>query len=101
MKNPEGYVADPRKGGLHTRGAAVDLTLVYLENLGEVEMPTAFDDFTRRAHVDYNNLPDNQKKNRELLRSVMEKYGFDVNPYEWWHFNHKLLPVFTNGYRFC
>src|SRR3546814_12850689 len=35
------YVADPRKGGPHTRGAAVDLTL--LRDGAPLDMGTAFD----------------------------------------------------------
>ncbi|CAD5909701.1 D-alanyl-D-alanine dipeptidase [Planktothrix rubescens] len=43
------YVANPAKGSRHNRGAAVDLTLVDLHTGAELEMPTAFDDFTDKA----------------------------------------------------
>ncbi len=47
------YVANPAKGSRHNRGAAVDLTLVDLHTGAELEMPTAFDDFTDKAARDY------------------------------------------------
>ena len=42
----ERYVSDPRKGGRHTRGTAVDVTLIDLKTGKEIDMPTLFDDFT-------------------------------------------------------
>src|SRR5215831_5385582 len=48
------YVADPkdRIGSLHTRGVAVDVTLVDLAGR-EVKMPTEFDNFTPAAMLYY------------------------------------------------
>ena len=82
----ERYVSDPRKGGLHTRGTAVDATLVD-ENGKELPMPTAFDDFSEKAHANYAGASFEQLRNRDLLRTVMEKHGFSVAETEWWHFN--------------
>ncbi|MHA1838932.1 MAG: M15 family metallopeptidase, partial [Candidatus Ranarchaeia archaeon] len=42
IPNPD-FVADPRLGSRHNRGAAVDVTLVNLETGQEVLMPTKFD----------------------------------------------------------
>jgi len=82
----ENYVANPAKGSRHNRGAAVDITLVRSDG-SEVEMPTPFDDFTEKAHLNYAHLPDSVRRNRELLVSVMEKHGFKSLPTEWWHFD--------------
>ena len=30
-----------------------------------------------------------ERERRALLRRVMEKEGFTVNPTEWWHFDYK------------
>src|SRR5579885_233016 len=49
----ERYVANPKKGSRHNRGAAVDLTIVYADSGKELLMPTAIDDFTEKAHADY------------------------------------------------
>lgn len=81
-----GYVADPAKGGNHNRGAAVDLTLVTLAG-AEVEMPTAFDSFTRAAHHGYAGGTAESRRNRERLRRAMEGAGFRRNRMEWWHYD--------------
>ena len=85
----ERYVSNPRKGGRHTRGTAVDVTLVDLKTGKKLEMPTDFDDFTDKAwrsNVDCSLVA---RKNRQLLQDVMEKHGFEGMPYEWWHFDYK------------
>ena len=84
----EHYVADPKKGSRHNRGCAVDVTCVKLDGT-EILMPTDFDDFTERAHSDYMQLPAEAVKNRALLRTLMERYGFTVLVTEWWHFDYK------------
>jgi D-alanyl-D-alanine dipeptidase len=84
----ERYVADPRKGSRHNRGSAVDVTLVDSKG-NELQMPTAFDDFTPRAHHDYMNLPEGAIRNRVLLKRVMEKAGFSPLPEEWWHYDDR------------
>ncbi len=83
----EKYVADPKKGSRHNRGAAVDVTLVDLKSGKELAMPTGFDDFTPKAAADYADLPPEKIRNRKLLRDVMTKNGFEVLPSEWWHFD--------------
>lgn len=84
----ERYVSNPAKNkGRHTRGTAVDLTLIY-SNGTELEMPTGFDDFTERAHSDFMDLPENVIANRNLLQTIMEKQGFKQLPFEWWHFDY-------------
>jgi D-alanyl-D-alanine dipeptidase len=82
----ERYVSDPRKGGRHTRGTAVDLTLV-TKNGQELLMPTAFDDFSGKASCDYMDAPVEAIKNRDLLRKIMEKHGFVGLVNLWWHFD--------------
>jgi D-alanyl-D-alanine dipeptidase len=83
----ERYVMNPAKNkGRHTRGTAIDLTLID-QNGNELEMPSAFDDFTELAHSDYESISSEARHNRQLLKSVMEKYGFVQFPFEWWHFD--------------
>ena len=86
IKNPD-FVADPSKGSRHNRGAAVDLTIVGLASGVEVEMPTPYDDFTERARADYPNRPPAALTNRQTLRDVMTRNGFQPLPSEWWHFD--------------
>ncbi len=82
----ERYVADPAKGSSHNRGAAVDVTLVDAFG-GELFMPTGFDDFSEKAHYDYQELTQEQLHNRTLLAESMERQGFVSLPTEWWHFS--------------
>lgn len=83
----ERYAANPNKGSGHNRGAAVDVSLVNLASKEELLMPTKFDDFTERAHHSYTNLSKDVLVNRQLLKSVMEKYGFVALETEWWHYS--------------
>ncbi len=87
MPDPR-YVANPQRGSNHNRGAAVDVTLVDL-NGNELEMPTEFDDFSRRASSDYPFVSDPVKKNRTILQDAMQAQGFQAISSEWWHFNDK------------
>lgn len=81
------YVSDPAFGGRHTRGAAVDVTLVDIETGQELAMPTKFDDFSVKAHRDYTKLDNKTKKNVTLLEKIMIKHGFVGLRTEWWHFD--------------
>ena len=80
------YVADPKKGSLHNRGAAVDLTIVD-KNGKELEMPTPFDWLSHEAHLDFMDLPAQTIVNRKFLGNLMVKHGFTLLQKEWWHFN--------------
>jgi D-alanyl-D-alanine dipeptidase len=79
------YVAKPSANSLHPKGLAVDITLV--DSTGrELDMPSKFDDFSVKAHIDYEGATDRQKSNRALLIDIMERSGFRVNKTEWWHY---------------
>jgi len=82
------YAADPRHGSGHNRGLSVDLSLYDLKTGRPLPMPTAFDDFTLKAHQDYNNLPENVLKNSALLKKAMTEGGFTPLRTEWWHFSY-------------
>lgn len=82
------FVSDPDGSrGKHTRGTAVDVTLV--DALGnELAMPSRFDELTERAYRTYAGGSDVALRNRRLLETVMEKHGFEPFAYEWWHFDY-------------
>lgn len=82
----EKYIAPPSKGSRHNRGAAVDLTLVDKEGR-ELRMPTDFDDFSIKAHRNFERLPKDVIHNRQLLESIMCQHGFVPLATEWWHFD--------------
>ena len=81
------FVADPKKGSKHNRGCAVDLSLIDLKTGKELDMPTGFDSFSKKAGAEYADLPKEELANRELLKSVMETHGFKVIKTEWWHYD--------------
>ena len=81
------YVTPPAKGSMHSRGLAVDLTLVDSDGK-ELNMGTPFDFFGEEAHYNYNHS-DAIKRNRWILKSTMEKYGFGGIRTEWWHFSYR------------
>ena len=84
----EGYIANPAKGSNHNRGAAVDLTLVDLKG-NELPMPSAYDEFSERAHRNYAGGTPQELENREILQEAMETEGFVGLSTEWWHFDDK------------
>lgn len=55
----------------------------------EVEMPTAFDDFTERAWRSSNDFPYRCQVNRRYLEETMKAHGFIGLPQEWWHFDYQ------------
>ncbi|MEY4432387.1 MAG: hypothetical protein RLZZ44_517 [Bacteroidota bacterium] len=87
VSNPE-YVADPAKGSIHNRGGAVDITLV--DSTGQaIDMGTPFDFFGPEASHLYENLSEEVKQNRALLKKIMRKCNFISFDSEWWHYNLK------------
>ncbi|HJS50870.1 MAG TPA: M15 family metallopeptidase [Pyrinomonadaceae bacterium] len=83
------FVADPAKGSKHNRGCAVDLGIFDLKTGAAVPMPSGYDEFTERASPNYKGGTEEERRNRDLLRSLMEAEGYTVNPDEWWHFDYK------------
>jgi len=85
----EDFAASPKTGSRHNRGCAIDLGLYDLKTGELLEMPTVFDEFTPKAGHGYQELPLSVRANRALLRSVMEKHGFQVLESEWWHYDFR------------
>ena len=109
----KGFLA--RKSG-HSRGSTVDLTIVpvpvpeqesYVEGQqlyechlpveqrfkdNSLDMGTGFDCFHERAATYSKQLTPQQQANRQLLKTLMEKYGFKNYSKEWWHFTLRNEP---------
>ena len=83
-----GYVA--AKSG-HSRGSTIDLTIIKKDG-SFVDMGGTFDLFDEISHSDYDNLTNEQKNNRAILRDAMLKAGFKGLDSEWWHFTLKNEP---------
>ncbi len=82
------YVASPWSGSRHNRGCALDMTLVDLKTGNELAMPTPYDSAVKESWANAPVKDKNALKNRELMKAVMAKNGFTVEPSEWWHYNY-------------
>lgn len=94
------YLSNPKYGSNHNRGAAVDITMVD-KNGTEVLMPSSFDEFSERAHINYMKTSRKAIANRELLAKAMVQSGFKRIRTEWWHFDDlkcKLYPIQNIGF---
>lgn len=101
-----GYVA---KKSSHSRGSTVDLTIMalgakpqpyhdgqklasciapYVQRFDDagIDMGTGYDCLDELAHNDNHNISIVAYNHRQILKTVMEKYGFAPYSQEWWHF---------------
>lgn len=81
----------------HSTGAAVDLTIRFIDTKQHLEMGSMFDDTSERSHVNILEKKDKEEmsfteeealKNRRLLFNIMNEIGFSSHPKEWWHFSY-------------
>ncbi|ALJ04621.1 peptidase M15 [Pseudalgibacter alginicilyticus] len=79
----EGYIAS-RSG--HSKGSTVDVTIIDGNTGNDLDMGSRFDFFGQESWVYYDGINKIQKANRQLLQSIMKKYGFRNYSKEWWHF---------------
>ncbi len=82
--NPD-YIADPKKGSNHTRGVAVDLTLIGPDGQA-LDMGTPVDTMSPASHHFHEAHPAAVQINRMRLLTVMLEAGFVHHPREWWHY---------------
>lgn len=80
----KGYIA---KQSSHSRGSAIDLTLLDMRTGKELDMGSPFDLFSSASHPDYMGISEEQYENRMLLQKVMVRNGFKPIDCEWWHFS--------------
>ncbi len=79
----KGYIA---KQSSHSRGSAVDLTLLDMKTGKELDMGSPFDLFSEVSHPDCRSITDEQYENRMTLQRAMIRNGFAPLECEWWHF---------------
>lgn len=84
-----GYIATRSS---HSKGSAVDLTLFDLSTGRDLDMGTGFDYFGDLSHTDNLDVTAGQRKNRYLLKGLMEAQGFKNFSQEWWHYSYKPEP---------
>jgi D-alanyl-D-alanine dipeptidase len=92
----EEFVSHPQTGKrCHCRGIAVDLTLLDDKDV-ELDMFTGFDSFEKTSHHDHPDVSCVAARNREMLRSIMHRAGFEELQTEWWHYqlpNYEDYPI--------
>lgn len=78
-----GYIA---KLSSHSRGSAVDVTLLDMKSGRELDMGSPFDLFDEISHPDFRGITEEQYENRMILQRAMRRGGFLPLDCEWWHF---------------
>lgn len=97
--DPE-FLADPKGGSTHSRGVAVDLTLI--DGNGQaLDMGTGFDAFTPLSHHGNQQISTEAQKNRFLLQGIMTTAGWAFYASEWWHYQlfgaHTRFPLLSDS----
>jgi D-alanyl-D-alanine dipeptidase len=80
------FFADPRRGSPHSRGVAVDLTLVDSATGGALDMGTGFDAMTPLSYHGSTELSPGVQRSRLILLGLMSAAGWDFYSKEWWHY---------------
>ncbi|MDM3180984.1 D-alanyl-D-alanine dipeptidase [Citrobacter sp. Cf108] len=79
------YVVDVAIGSNHSRGTAIDVTL--MDDRGHLlDMGAGFDEMHDRSHAWHPSVPPAAQRNRLLLNTIMFGGGFVGINSEWWHF---------------
>ena len=78
------FITPPSKGSPHSRGVAIDLTLV--RNNKNLDMGTPFDSFSKKSYHGNTLINSNAQKNRIILLGIMTLAGWDFYKNEWWHY---------------
>ena len=84
----------------HSRGSSVDLTIIHLigEKAGEeIDMGSSWDYFGEKSSISSTKINLIQRKNRIILKNLMQMFGFLPYEKEWWHFTIQKEP-FPNKY---
>jgi len=95
----EDFIANPKKGSPHSRGVAIDLTLINKNNY-ELDMGTSFDNFSSKSFHGNTKISKEAQKNRYILLGIMLAGGWDFYKKEWWHyqlFNSKKYKLIKNN----
>ena len=93
------YIADVKIGSNHSRGTAIDLTLLDAGGPA-LDMGTGFDNMTAASAHFAADLPQTVQRNRLLLLGIMQAAGFTHIPSEWWHYElpgSRTLPLIDDG----
>ena len=85
------YIAEKSE---HSKGFTLDVSLAKQNANGEyqeIEMGSSFDLFDPISNTDDPSISLSHRKNRYLLKELMEGEGFIAYDMEWWHFTYSQL----------
>lgn len=94
-----GFFTPPTVGSPHSRGVAVDLTLVGGDGRA-LDMGTGFDDPSPAAWHGAGNISAVALANRLTLLGLMSAAGWDFYAREWWHyqlFDSRRFPLWSDS----
>lgn len=80
------FLADPAIGSSHSRGVAVDLTLMDIATRQPLDMGTPFDAFAPLSAHGRTDVSAEAQRNQLLLLGLMTTAGWNFYPNEWWHY---------------
>ena len=78
------FITPPEIGSPHSRGIAIDLTL--MKNNKVLNMGTKFDFLKKESYHGDTNISNIAQKNRIILLGIMSTAGWDFYKNEWWHY---------------
>lgn len=80
-----GYIV---KHSSHSRGSTVDVVIVDTADnqLRPLDFGTPFDFMDELSHPTHQGVSKQAYENRQILKNLMEEFGFVGIPQEWWHF---------------
>ena len=93
------FLSNPHTGSPHSRGVAIDLTLIDSDG-NELDMGTGFDDFTPKSYHSNTEISSEAQQNRRILLGIMTAAGWDWYDNEWWHyqlFNPRAYPLLSDS----
>lgn len=79
-----GFIA---RNSSHSKGIAVDINIIDYQSDSLLDMGGNFDLFDEISNTNYHSLSQKQMENRMYLKNIMENFGFDNLPTEWWHYS--------------
>ena len=82
------FFSPSQEGSCQNRGAGISVSLFRLNTGESLPMPTDYGVLSVDAYSDYPLLSAEVRRNRDLLRHLMENEGFKASRYRWWHFDH-------------
>lgn len=80
------YSAMPNGKGPHQTGGAVDVLIVDEDGVS-LDFGTEYRGYGNKVPMYSKSITPEQKRNRKMLRNIMQSAGFIYYPGEWWHYS--------------